>query len=326
MEYHFERLEITGDRVLFALSLDKKSGKERILIGAETEILKKLWDDPSAMVYYDEIHPIGTLFINKKQDGTDWTDRGFMPLWNALHTTRWKQPELERSAADYCTEMYSSGDPFSIYTAIRLWDGYLRAREPRDRNQAAELFKIDLMGLMSPMEKYTPDELLDRSITDTIRKTGDEMKMDVWYPARTDLECVTAYRSFLPVIMYYHARLADWSLYFRTCKVCGRVFLAKSQKYTMCSDKCRKKMKTQAKRDFDARALENGYDHIYKNETQRWRHQLNKAQKNASPVQLEKMKESYQALRKEALKRKNDVKIGRSTEKEFADWIFSQTL
>ena len=99
-----------------------------------------------------------------------------------------------------------------------------------------------------------------------------------------------------------------------------------SQKYTMCSDKCRQKMKTQAKRDFDARALENGYDHIYKNETQRWRHQLNKAQKNASPVQLEKMKESYQALRKEALKHKNDVKIGRSTEKEFADWILLQSL
>ena len=65
------------------------------------------------------------------------------------------------------------------------------------------------MGLISPLEKYSTTELLDRSITDTIRKTGKEMKMDVWYPARTDLECVTAYRSFLPVIMYYHARLAD---------------------------------------------------------------------------------------------------------------------
>lgn len=191
--------------------------------------------------------PIGTLFINKRQDGTDWTDRGFMPLWNALHTTRWKQPELERSAASYCTEMYRSDDPFAIYTAIRLWDGYLRAREPRDRNQAAELLRLDIMGLISPLENYSSDELLDRSITDTIKKTDDEMKMDVWYPARTNLECVTAYRSFLPVIMYYHARLTDWSLYFRSCKVCGRVFLAKSQKYAMCSDKCRQKMKNTGK-------------------------------------------------------------------------------
>ena len=67
-----------------------------------------------------------------------------------------------------------------------------------------------------------------------------------------------------PVGAALEVRLADWSLFFRTCKVCGRVFLAKSQKYTMCSDKCRQKMKTQAKRDFDARALENEYDHIYK--------------------------------------------------------------
>ena len=326
MEYHFKRQEISGDRVLFALSLDKKSGKERILIGSETEIIKKLWNDPDAMVYYDEIHPIGTLFINKRSDGTDWTDRGFMPLWNALHSNRWKQPELEQAASDFCAKMYQSGDPFAIYTAIRLWDGYLRAREPRDRERAAELFKIDLAGLISPLEKYSAENLLDRSITDAIRQSGDEMKMDVWYPARTDMECVTAYRSFLPIIMYYHARLSDWSLYFRTCKVCGRVFLAKSQKYTMCSDKCRQKMKTQAKRDFDARAIENGYDHLYKNETQRWRNQLNKAKKNASPDQLEVLEKSYQALRKEALKRKNHVKSGRSTEREFTDWILLQSL
>ena len=108
-------------------------------------------------------------------------------------------------------------------------------------------------------------KLPNHSITDTITKIGDEIKMDVWYPARTDLECVTAYRSFFPVIMYYHARLADWSLYFRTCKVCGRIFLAKSQKYTMCSDKCRQKMKTQAKRDVDARAIENRFsDHWFR--------------------------------------------------------------
>ena len=249
-----------------------------------------------------------------------------MPLWNALHTTRWKQPDLEQSAANYCTEMYSSGDPFAMYTAIRLWDGYLRAREPRDRNQAAELFKLDLMGLISPLEKYTPDELLDRSITDMIRKTGDEMKMDVWYPAKTALECVTAYRSFLPVIMYYHARLADWNLYFRTCKVCGRVFLAKSQKYTMCSDKCRQKMKTQAKRDFDARAIENEYDHIYKNEAQRWVHYIHRMEKSddCTPERLSEIKSAYESFKIEAKKRKSAVKNGKSTVAEFRDWTLRQ--
>lgn len=326
MDYHFKRQEISGDRVLFALSLDKRSGKERILIGSETEIIKKLWNDPNGAVYYDEVHPIGTLFINKRQDGTDWTDRGFMPLWDALHTTRWRQPELEQSTADFCTKMYQSGDPLAIFTAIRLWDGYLRAREPRDRDRASELFKIDLMGLISPLEKYSPDELLDRSITDTIRYAGDEMKMDVWYPAQTDMECVTAYRSFLPVIMYYHARLADWSLYFRTCKVCGRAFLAKSQKYTMCSDKCRQKMKTKAKRDFDARAIENEYDHIYKNEAQHWLHYIHRMEKTAdcSPERLAEIKSAYESFKIEAKKRKSAVKNGKSTVSEFRDWALQQ--
>ena len=326
MEYHFKRQEISGDRVLFALSLDKKSGRERILIGTETEIIKRLWNDPEADVYYDEVYPIGTLFMRKENDGTDWTDRGFMPLWNALHSNRWKQPELEQAAADFCTEKYESGDPFAIYTAIRLWDGYLRAREPRDRDRAADLFKLDLMGLISPLEKYSPEQLLDRSITDTIRQSGEEMKMDVWYPARIGMECVTAYRSFLPVILYYHARLADWSLYFRTCKVCDKVFLAKSLKYSICSDKCRKAQGTQAKRDFDARAIEIEYDHIYKNEAQRWLHYIHRMEKSddCSPERLFKIKSAYENFKTEAKKRKKAVKEGKTTLAEFRNWILGQ--
>lgn len=89
MEYHFKRQEISGDRVLFALSLDKKSAKERILVGTDIEITKRLWNDPDAEVFYDETRPLGTLFMNYRRDETDgWTDRGFMPLWNALHTNR----------------------------------------------------------------------------------------------------------------------------------------------------------------------------------------------------------------------------------------------
>ncbi len=50
------------------------------------------------------------------------------------------------------------------------------------------------------------------------------------FRSRFDI-CRIAYRSFLPVFLYYHTRLIEWSQYFRTCKVCGKVFLAKSLKY-----------------------------------------------------------------------------------------------
>ena len=327
MEYHFKRQEISGDRVLFALILDKKASKERILIGTELNIEKRLWNDPDAEIFYDETHPMGTLFMNFIQDKTDrWTDTGFMPLWKALHTNRWEQPALEQAAANFCDEMYHTGEPLSMYAAIRLWNGYLRAREPRDRDRAAEVFRIDLMGLLRPLLEYSPEKLLDRTIVDQLRQSKDEMKLNIWYPPKTDVECVSAYRSFLPVFLYYHTRLIEWSLYFRTCKVCGRVFLAKSLKYSICSDKCRKKQNKQTKREFDARAIDNEYDHIYKNETQRWRHYIHRMEKNpdCTPEQLSDIKSAFKAFMTEALERKNAVKNGDSTVAEFKSWILRQ--
>lgn len=327
MEYHFKRQDISGERVLFALILDKKPAKERILIGSEMGIARRLRGDDDATVYYDETRPMGTLFMNFRQDGTDdWTDRGFTPLWKALHTNRWNQPALEQAAEDFCGEMYGSGDPLSIYAAIRLWDGYLRARMPRDRETAAEAFRIDLMGLIAPFSAYTPEKLRDRATADAIRLSGTDMKIDLWYPPRTSIECVTAYSSFLPVFLYYHTRLAEWGLYFRSCKVCGRVFLAKSQKYTLCSDKCRKKQGTQAKRDFDARAVENEYDHIYKNEAQRWLHHIHRMEKSdyCSPERIVEIKSAYEDFKIEAKKRKSAVKNGKSTVAEFRSWTLTQ--
>ena len=109
------------------------------------------------------------------------------------------------------------------------------------------------------------------------------------------------------------------SLYFRTCKV----FLAKSQKYTMCSDKCRQKMKTQAKRDFDARAIENEYDHIYKNEAQRWLYYIHRMEKSVDcqPERLVKIKSAYKSFNTEAKKRKKAVKEEKRTLVEFRNWI-----
>ena len=39
-----------------------------------------------------------------------------------------------------------------------------------------------------------------------------------------------------------------------TVQVCGKYFLAKSQRYELCSDKCRKAQALQNKREFDERA------------------------------------------------------------------------
>ena len=85
-------------------------------------------------------------------------------------------------------------------------------------------------------------------------------------------------------------------------------------------------MKTQAKRDFDARAIENEYDHIYKNEAQRWLHYIHRMERisDCSPKRLAEIKSAYEDFKSEAKKRKSMVKKGQSSVAEFRDWTIRQ--
>ncbi len=93
------------------------------------------------------------------------------------------------------------------------------------------------------------------------------------------------------------------------CKVCGKYFLAKSQRYELCSDKYRKAQALQNKWEFDERARENNYGLFYKNECQNWRNKINKAKKTTGfPVnQLKKIQVTFADFKKEALQRKKAV-------------------
>ena len=114
---------------------------------------------------------------------------------------------------------------------------------------------------------------------------------------------------------------------FRQCKVCGKYFLAKSQRYELCSDKCRKVQALQNKREFDERARENNYDLLYKNECQNWRNKINRVKNTAGfPAdRLEKIQVAFSDFKKEALQRKKAVKTGTASPKEFTDWLYQQS-
>ena len=157
---------------------------------------------------------------------------------------------------------------------------------------------------------------------------AEKTRLDLWYPDnRRTTECVAAYATFYPLITYYLNRLNDWGLCFRKCKVCGRIFLAKSQRYELCGDKCRKKQALQNKREFDERARENNYDLLYKNECQNWRNKINKAKKTTGfPAdRLEEMQAVFEVFKKEALQRKKAVKERTASPKEFTDWLYQQS-
>ena len=337
MENQFIRHEPCFERILFVLTLDRKKMKERILIGEEQQIRFRLNGSQNAEVLCDMTRPLGTFLINFERDtDRDWNLYGLSPLRQALHSNRWEQPELEQAASEFLWEKYLSNDPLKMYVAFRIWNSYLLAREPRDRNAACDRF----MDKMSSLTGVFHNETMSFD-----RETGkpkhfqagslyfkgapsEDTRLDLWFPdnRRTE-ECVSAYASLYPLITYYLNRLNDWGLCFRRCKVCGKYFLAKSQRYELCSDNCRKAQALQNKREFDERARENNYDLLYKNECQNWRNKINKAKRTAGfPAdQLEEMLTAFEAFKKEALKRKKAVKEKTASPKEFTDWLYQQS-
>jgi len=322
MENQFIRHEPCFERILFVLTLDRKKMKERILIGEEQQIRFRLNGSQNAEVLCDMTRPLGTFLINFERDtDRDWNLYGLSPLRQALHSNRWKQPELEQAASEFLWGKYLSNDPLKMYVAFRIWNSYLLAREPRDRNAACDRF----MDKMSRLTGVFQNETMSFD-----RETGkpkqfqagslyfkgapsEDTRLDLWFPdnRRTE-ECVSAYASLYPLITYYLNRLNDWGLCFRRCKVCGKYFLAKSQRYELCSDKCRKAQALQNKREFDERSRENNYDLLYKNECQNWRNKINRVKNTAGfPAdRLEKIQAAFADFKKEALQRKKDVKTG----------------
>lgn len=337
MEYQFIRQEPCRDKVIFVLSLDRKRLKERVLIGTEAEIRSRLAGDESAELLCDATNPLGTLLIrfDKDPDG-EWNRLGLSPLWQAMHTNRWEQPALEAAAGQFLAGKFETGEPICLYTAFRIWNGYLIAREKYKREAACKGFMQEMSRLTMAFQIEDAMQYdIDSGIPKTLDMGGvyfrgtpaEHTRLDLWFPdGQRRTECVAAHDSFLPLITYYLNRLRDWGLYFRQCKVCGKYFLAKSQRYELCSDKCRKKQALQNKREFDERARENDYDHQYKNECQGWRNVINKAKKTPDfPAgQLEEMQDAFESFKKEALRRKTLVKTRKSSPEEFRDWIVKQ--
>ena len=329
MKYTFGRHDPIPDSIIFVLILDIKRKKERILIGSENCIALRLNGSEEDNIFYDRTAPLGSLLMNFHQDtNRTWNQYGFMPFWDALHSNRWKQPELEKTGFDFLRSKFENGYPLDIYAALRISDGYLRARLPRDRDRAADIFNLEMSPIKDGLMDWTDEKIrTPKEFYADSAFSKTPVKIDLWYPTGTpEPECVIAHDSILPVINFYHSRLLAAGQNIRKCKVCGRYFLAESLKYELCSEKCRKEQGKIKKREFDARATENSYDRTYKNECQHWRNIIHRAEKSTdcSPERLAEMKTAFEKFKAEALKKKSAVKNGAMNIRDYESWILSQ--
>lgn len=337
MDMEFNRHTPYYDRILIVLTLDRHKMKERVLVGEEQQIRFRLQGSPDTDVLCDVTRPLGTFLSAFEHDPNGaWNQFGLSPLRQALHSNRWKQPDLEKTAGDFLKSKYDTGDPVCQYVAFRIWNGYLLAREPAKREEACELFIHKMNGFTamfmgSPLIDFNGENWKAKPFSFRGRIFGsvpdEDTRLDLWYPDNErKIECAAAYASLYPLVIYYLNRLNDWGLFFRKCRVCERIFLAKSQRYDLCSDKCRKKQALENKREFDERARKNNYDLLYKNECQNWRNKINKAKKTSGfPAErLEEILAAFEIFKKEALRRKQAVKDKTASLTEYTDWLYEQ--
>lgn len=363
MDYDFGKQGRGMGKIVFALALDRKKMTERIVIGEIGETRRHL-EDGTGSIYFDRTRPLGALLIDFESDtGMEW-NRNLMRLSESygkavpFAAERWK---MAAPAADFLRGKCADGEPSAMFSAIRTWEEYKHCFY---LNHGADMLIRRLSSLYRPFFLYERNrpwqDQAAAALSQVLR--GEEAAVELWYPAlKRSFEYVVASTSFLPVIAYYLHKIEEWGFVFQRCKVCGKDFVARSRHYELCSDGCRKKQAAEAKREFDERAKGDRLEQLYEAAYYYWYNRLRKLKRekaakkrvptksvdfvgrggateradNGSLPPLEHSEvrdddkaaavgEAFKAFRKEAVKRKGEVKCGKMKLNDFSSWLIEQ--
>ena len=324
MDYDFGKRERGFGKIVFALTLDRKKMTERIVIGETNETRRRL-EDGTGNIYCDFTRPLGKLLIDFEAD----LEREWNVNLSRLHESYGKvmrQSERWKTAApvsDFLRGKYASGEPSAMFAAIRTWEEYLNCF---NLNHGADLLTARLSALYRPFFLYADYRPWQDETAAALSKVlrDEEAAVELWYPVlKRSFECVVASASFLPVIAYYLHKIEEWNFVFQTCKVCGNDFLARSRHYELCSDECRKKQAVEAKREFDERAKSDRLEQLHEAAYYYWYNRLRKL-KRGKAADLDKaaaVGAAFGVFRKEAVKRKGQVRRGEMKLTDFSSWL-----
>jgi len=315
-------------RVVFALTLDRKRLKERVVIGKVDEV-RRLLNNGDGEVYYDDVRPLGSLLLSFESDTNGAWNKRIQTLcesykkFSPIKTARW---DMVKPVQEFLTEKYNNGEPSAMFAAVRTWEDYINYFR---KNHGADLLSDALFMLYKPFKvygEYKPwrDEAATALST---ALQNDESGVELWYPvAKRPFETVVTSTSFLPIIFYYTHKVNEWGYVFQQCKICDVYFLARSRHYELCSDECRKKKATTTKKEFDERTKGDMLEKCDSSAYYYWYHQWRKLKKgkHADPEKAAAFKVEFDAFRKEAVKRKTAVKSRKMSQADYSGWLVQQ--
>ena len=323
-----------GNEVVLVLSLDKEMKTERVLVGLESDIRIHLEGKDAAHVWYDQERPMGTLLLEYDSQNREWWCGEVLAHYrNALRYPR-DRKQNEQHGLGNLEEQLTSANAISVLIALRTLSWYHPVKNERMNAEWAEIFDRKMITLVRSFSFPLLDtnDLGVENALNNICEIGRknlyrwETGLCLWYPWR---ECGQEYavveESLLPLMQYYLHRLDDWGLCFRICAVCGRIFVAESGHYCLCSEACEKEQNRRNKRAFDERNKGNRVEQIYQQKRDRIRKMIKQfAQREGVTTDfVNNLEMQYQSFRNEAKLRKGNV-VTKEEKEEFISWLYTQ--
>ncbi len=324
-----------------AMVLTKDS--ERILIGTEDNIKRCLDGQEDTKLIYDETRPFGTLILSMDTDSAGAWRTALSKLMEAqeiIHAsmfskTRYEKraPIPEREAQELLMEKFDSGDPVCQFVATRIWYGYWAFREARSPVNC-DLYLKAMQNLIRPFSHhrdYAEEQVRVTSDNSIFRHTqalhpNDREQHIYHFGNEAEDTCILVGNSLIPLERFYISKLEKWKKYIIRCKMCDRLFMADSLRYTLCSDECRNLARLD---NLDLRKQEKGtaeVDKICINASAHWYNRLCKMKCSAeySEEDIRKYTIAKDYFLEEKCKKRKAHKKGEISYAALRDWLIHQ--
>ena len=329
----------------YKLALVVEKDYERILIGSEDDIRRRLLGEHNTDIMYDETRPFGTYLLKSDPNPEANWKTAVSCLFEAQRILHSMNPKdhfakenvltYEQQAQDILMQKFDSEDPICQFVALRIWYGYWLYREKRQADYC-ETYLESMQNLIRPFF-YTSHFIEDRSrvtASNAIFRHPKEQascdrEQNIYHlTGAVDLEYIVVDRSLIPLEKYYISQFSKWSKYLISCRVCGRHFFADTLKYELCSQECRE----QARKNVLARRKDDeetaSIDRICLNAAAHWYNRLKKMRESNEYGEVDVQK--YEAAKNQFLKdrrtKRKAYKSGKISFAELRDWLLYQEV
>jgi hypothetical protein len=251
-----------------------------------------------------------------------------------------KKTPLFGASQDFLEKLYQSENICHRFLAARLWSEYhktmavyVKRKKSAEDEEYIHAFVDRVEDLTLPFRYSVENEIMEWQCDHPkfpLRYFDREYYRHpgglLWADNLENWEYGFASLSLMPLLMFGLKRIYGNHLYFQRCKLCGKLFLAKTANIpTYCGEDCKREAVRLNKQKFDRKAKDLPYERQHKNSYMYWYNKVKKLQREVpGSVKLAKVETAFEAFRAENAQHKTAVKNRDLPEKEYTDWLYRQ--